>query len=62
MICYKCDMCLSIHESIGEMNNLEISYAGLGLVNFPRGGSFHICKECSSKLLEDLHAFFEDTK
>ena len=28
MICYKCDMCLSVHENIGEMNNLVIAYAG----------------------------------
>lgn len=57
MICYKCDKCLSIHESLGEMNNLEFSYAGIASVVFPRNGKFHICDKCKRELLETLHAF-----
>lgn len=57
MICYKCDKCLSIHESLGEMNNLEISYAGTASVVFPRNGKFHICDKCKKEFLETLHAF-----
>lgn len=28
MICYKCDMCLSVYSEIGEMNIINIKYAG----------------------------------
>lgn len=61
MICYKCDMCLSVHENIGEMNHLEIMYAGEVQVNYPKDGKFHLCLECTSKLLNELHAFSEKT-
>ena len=57
MICYKCDMCLSEHYEIGEMNIVNIKYAGIACVNFPRGGVFHICNTCCGKMLNSLHAF-----
>lgn len=57
MICYKCDMCLTVHDSVGEMTNLVFSHAGTSSVNFPKNGKFHLCNECKSKLLNNLHAF-----
>lgn len=61
MICYKCDMCGIIHINIGEMNNLEITYAGEANVNYPKNGKFHICLACTAKILNELHAFSETT-
>lgn len=57
MICYKCDMCLTVHDSAGEMTNLVFSHAGTSNINFPKNGKFHLCNECKSKLLNNLHAF-----
>ena len=57
MIYYKCDMCLSDHYDIGEMDIVTIKYAGKAHVNYPRDGVFHICNKCTGKLLNSLHAF-----
>ena len=57
MICYKCDKCLTIHESLGEMTNLEFSHAGTASVNFPRNGKFLICNNCRGEFLKILHAY-----
>lgn len=57
MICYKCDKCLSIHESLGEMTNIEFSHAGTTSVAFPRNGKFLICNKCKGEFLKTLHAF-----
>lgn len=57
MICYKCDKCLSIHESLGEMTNIEFSHAGTASVTFPRNGKFLICNKCKGEFLKTLHAF-----
>lgn len=57
MICYKCDKCLSIHESLGEMTNIEFSHAGTASVAFPRNGKFLICNKCKGEFLKTLHAF-----
>ena len=50
MICYKCDMCGEIHESIGEMVNVKISYAGKANVTYRNNGEYLICNKCESVL------------
>ena len=54
MICYKCDICGDLHYSLGEMNNVKISYAGKANVTLPCNGEFIICGKCETYLLNVL--------
>lgn len=56
MIVYRCDMCGEIHDDIGEMDNVVISYAGKANVSYLKDGKFHVCGACHIKLFKLLHA------
>lgn len=62
MIVYRCDMCQTVHESIGEMFNVKVCYAGSSRVSLPRDGEYQVCGKCENKLLRSLGAFGKEGK
>ena len=50
MVCYKCDMCEEIHDSLGEMHNVKISYAGKANVVYQNNGEYILCNKCKNIL------------
>lgn len=57
MIVYRCDICKTIHNNIGEMRTVIIRNSGVSHITFPQDGEFHICGNCEPKLLKMLSAY-----
>ena len=51
---YRCDLCNEIHDEIGEMNTLELKYAGQAHTIFFKDGFYHLCSGCTSRLIKML--------
>ena len=62
MICYRCDICGEIHDVIGEMHNVKISYAGTANVVYPNNGEYLLCSKCEQVLEKLLNKTVEEEK
>lgn len=50
MICYKCDRCGDISDSLGTRTDIYFKHAGTASVNYKHGGYYQVCNECRSKI------------
>lgn len=50
MICYKCDRCEDISDSLGTRTDIKFTHAGTSSVNYRHNGYYQVCEECRAKI------------
>ena len=55
MMCYKCDCCGDVSESLGDRIDIKFTNAGVSWIKLVNGGEYQVCIKCYEKIIKSFN-------